>query len=127
MMMVLKVGMKVRRTVTGIQPYGVFVDLGDQNQGLIHISECRSGYVADINQLFSVGDSVETLIIDIDEFTGKISLSTRAQAVNLNVLKHLKPVHRRRYHYWTDYQLSIGFTSLAEMRGEWLNEAEKIF
>ncbi|MSE22443.1 S1 RNA-binding domain-containing protein, partial [Lactobacillus parabuchneri] len=54
----LKVGMKVSGVVTGIQPYGVFVDIGEHQQGLIHISECHSGYVADIYRLFKVGQPV---------------------------------------------------------------------
>ena len=35
--------------VTGIQPYGAFVALDEQNQGLVHISEITHGFVKDIN------------------------------------------------------------------------------
>ncbi len=125
--MKLKVGMKVQGVVTGIQPYGVFVDLGDQNQGLIHISECRSGYVKDIDQLFKVGQRVVSLIIDIDEFTGKISLSTRSKSVHPEVLNEFAARPSFRNHYWTNYRLNIGFSTLAKHRNDWLNEAREFF
>ncbi len=69
--MKFKVGMTVTGTVTGIQPYGAFVDIGEHTQGLIHISECKSGYVDNIFNMFTIGQPVSTLIIDIDEYSGK--------------------------------------------------------
>ena len=42
--------------VTGIQPYGAFVALDDNTQGLVHISEITHGYVKDINDHLKVGD-----------------------------------------------------------------------
>ncbi len=44
--------------VTGIQPYGAFVALDDQTQGLVHISEIKHGFVKDIHEFLSVGDEV---------------------------------------------------------------------
>lgn len=123
----LKVGMKVKGVVTGIQPYGVFVDLGNQNQGLIHISECQAGYVEDLDRLFKVGQTVISLIIDIDEYTGKISLSTRSKEVNIDVLKESVVSQFSRHHYWTNYRLDLGFSTLSKKRGEWLKEAEEFF
>ncbi|MBZ2202568.1 MAG: CvfD/Ygs/GSP13 family RNA-binding post-transcriptional regulator [Lentilactobacillus hilgardii] len=123
----LKVGMKVKGVVTGIQPYGVFVDLGNQNQGLIHISECQSGYVEDINQLFSVGETVSSLIIDIDEYTGKISLSTRSNSVNYEVFKQSANGRFSNHHYWTNYRLNIGFSTLSKRRSEWMEDAKDFF
>ena len=43
------VGQKLKGRITGIQPYGAFVSLDDHTQGLIHISECKSGIVRDLN------------------------------------------------------------------------------
>ena len=42
--MKIKEGSIVRGKVTGIQPYGAFVQLSDECQGLIHISELSDGY-----------------------------------------------------------------------------------
>jgi general stress protein 13 len=64
--------------VTGIQPYGAFVALDEQVQGLVHISEVTHGFVKDINEHLSVGDEVKVKILDINEESGKYSLSIRA-------------------------------------------------
>ncbi|GHP15076.1 polyribonucleotide nucleotidyltransferase [Lentilactobacillus fungorum] len=125
--MILKVGMRVKGKVTGVQPYGVFLDIGDHKQGLIHISECRAGYVEDINKLFQVGQTVQALIIDIDEYSGKISLSTRSRLVDLNIFNDARPVKLPHMHYWTNYRLDIGFSTIAEYRKNWLDEANNLF
>ena len=44
----MKIGDKLEGTITGIQPYGAFVELESGVTGLIHISEIRSGYVSNI-------------------------------------------------------------------------------
>src|SRR5690606_34668944 len=64
--------------VTGIQPYGAFVALDEQTQGLVHISEIKHGFVKDINEVLSVGDEVKVKVLTVDEENGKISLSIRA-------------------------------------------------
>ena len=64
--------------VTGVQPYGAFVALNDQVQGLVHISELTHGFVKDINEHISVGDEVNVKILAIDEGKNKYSLSIRA-------------------------------------------------
>lgn len=39
-----KIGDIIEGQVTGIQPYGAFISLDAQTQGLVHISEVQSGY-----------------------------------------------------------------------------------
>lgn len=125
--MQLKIGMKITGVVTGVQPYGVFVDIGDKKQGLIYISECKAGYVDNINRLFKVGQMVEALVIDIDEYSGKVSLSTRSQNARLDVLQHLSLNRPQHIHYWTNYRLQFGFSSIARLRDQWLSEADELF
>lgn len=72
-----RIGMIIEGRITGIQPYGAFVSLDNRTQGLIHISECHHGYVDNIRNFLKVGQMVRVMIIDIDEYTGKISLSIR--------------------------------------------------
>ena len=50
-----RIGMVLDGKVTGIQPYGAFVALDDKTQGLIHISECRHGFIDDIRSYLKVG------------------------------------------------------------------------
>lgn len=125
--MSFKIGMKVHGTVTGIQSYGVFLDIGEHMQGLIHISECQAGFVDDLYKIFRVGQTVSALIIDIDEYSGKISLSTRSTDVNLEILRRPKSFRPKRIHYWTDYRLNIGFTSLARAKSGWMRDAQNFF
>jgi len=73
-----KAGEKLTGKVTGIQPYGAFVSLDDQTQGLVHISEITYGFVKDINEFLSIGDEVEVKVLEVIEKDDKISLSIRA-------------------------------------------------
>jgi len=74
----VEIGQVIEGKVTGIQPYGAFVAIDGDTQGLVHISEIMHGYVKDINEHLSVGDTVNVKVIQIDEEKGKISLSIRA-------------------------------------------------
>lgn len=64
--------------ITGIQPYGAFVALDEDTQGLVHISEITYGFVKNIADLLSVGQEVQVKVLEIDENASKISLSIRA-------------------------------------------------
>lgn len=66
-----KIGMVIKGTVTGIQPYGAFVSLDNETQGLIHISECKHGFVKDLSEVLEVGSDIEVMVLDIDEYTKK--------------------------------------------------------
>ncbi|MEH7225891.1 S1 domain-containing post-transcriptional regulator GSP13 [Bacillus sp. JJ1566] len=74
----IEVGSVIKGKITGIQPYGAFVSLDENTQGLVHISEVTHGFVKDINEHVKVGDEVEVKVLSIDEAAGKIGLSIRA-------------------------------------------------
>ena len=74
----MKLGEEFSGKVTGIQPYGAFVALDDETQGLVHISEITYGFVKDINEFLTVGQEVQVKVLEVDEAAGKISLSIRA-------------------------------------------------
>lgn len=115
----VKSGNEVTGVVKGIQPYGVILQLPFNEKGLIHISECKSGYVGDLNDLFKVGQEITALVIDIDEYTGQISLSTRALEEPVHTAK--KPAK----HYWTNRKLHFGFKPLSEDINGFVHEALK--
>ncbi|HET7628145.1 MAG TPA: S1 domain-containing post-transcriptional regulator GSP13 [Bacillales bacterium] len=73
----VQVGDIIEGKVTGIKPFGAFVAIDDQHQGLVHISEVAHGYVKDINEYLSVGDTVKVKVLAIEEDGKKISLSIR--------------------------------------------------
>ncbi len=76
----VEIGSIVDGKVISVMPFGAFVDIGNKQSGLVHISEISARYVKDINDCVKKGDSVKVKIIKIDD-TGKISLSIR-QAMN---------------------------------------------
>lgn len=121
-----RIGMRVRGQVTGIQPYGAFVSLDEKHQGLIHISECKYGFVGDINKVLQVGEIVDVVILDIDEFTQKISLSLRClKEPKVDSLKHLENVHHTHKHYWTNRNTTIGFIPIENKLDYWINDGLK--
>lgn len=123
--MTYQIGQKVNGIVTGIQPYGAFVKLDEQTQGLIHISELKSGIVKNLSDELSVGQRVSAIVLDIDQYTQKISLSVRQLAlmslVDTPIIKN-NNVKRR---FWTNYHLNFGFEPIALAMPGWIEEAEK--
>ncbi len=75
-MSTIEVGNIIEGTVVGVQPFGAFVSLGDNKQGLVHISQISSSYVQDINQVLKVDDKVKVKVTEIKP-DGKISLTMR--------------------------------------------------
>lgn len=72
----VSVGSIVEGKVLSVMPFGAFVDIGDKQSGLVHISEISSRYVKDINECVKKGDIVKVKVIKIDD-SGKISLSIK--------------------------------------------------
>lgn len=71
-----KVGQHVKVHVTGIQPYGAFVETPDNAEGLIHISEIMDDYVHNLKKFLSEGQIVRAKVISIDD-EGKLNLSLK--------------------------------------------------
>ncbi|CAK1222557.1 CvfD/Ygs/GSP13 family RNA-binding post-transcriptional regulator [Fructobacillus evanidus] len=120
-----KIGQLVTGTVTGIQPYGGFIKLDEQTQGLVHISEFKSGIVKDLNGELKVGDQVQVIVLDIDQYTGKISLSLRQ--VGIMPLKDTPIIKNNsvKRHFWTNYHLDYGFEPIALALPGWIEEAKE--
>jgi len=114
-----KVGMTIYGQVSGIKPYGAFVNFDDGISGLIHISEISNGFVRNVENFIKVGDYVFCRIIDIDEENKQLRLS----------YKSLKRNHRQRYNRIPFLGLpsnKLGFSSLAQMMQQWQEEAESV-
>ena len=63
--------------VTGIQEYGAFVNIDDEHNGLIHISEISYGYVKNINDFVKIGDKIYAEVINIDKDSNQLRLSIK--------------------------------------------------
>ncbi|KAG1658936.1 hypothetical protein FOA52_007128 [Chlamydomonas sp. UWO 241] len=71
-----KVGDLVEGSVQSVQPYGVFLELGNGAVGLLHISRISHEPITDIGEIFSKGDRVKVLVLAIDQERGRLTLST---------------------------------------------------
>ena len=77
--MQIEEGSILRGKVTGIAPFGAFIELEGGKTGLVHISEISSEFVDDISKHLTVGQSVKVKVLSVDE-QGKISLSIKKAA-----------------------------------------------
>ena len=73
-----RVGDLVKGRVTNITDFGIFLELEQGIEGLIHISELSDEKIKDIRSFAAVGDSLETEIIHLDPRERKIGLSIKA-------------------------------------------------
>ena len=100
----------VKGQVSGIEKYGIFINLDNGYSGLIHISEISSGYVKEVSDYVSVGDEIFCKILDVDKEN-----------------KHLK-LSIKEINYKTDgseqkrHELSAGFNILKEQLPIWTKE-----
>jgi small subunit ribosomal protein S1 len=69
---------KINGKVTSIADFGVFVEIEDGIEGLIHVSQLSSERVDKPSSLFKVGDQVEALVVQLDPKERRIGLSIRA-------------------------------------------------
>jgi small subunit ribosomal protein S1 len=72
------IGSKVKGPITSVTDFGVFVEIEDGIEGLVHVSQISSERVEKPSQLFNVGDELEAEVTNIDAREKKIGLSVRA-------------------------------------------------
>ncbi len=72
----LEIGQLVEGKVSGMKPFGVFVDLNGTS-GLLHINQISQKYIESLNSVFQVGQIIKAMIVNLDEGQGRISLSTK--------------------------------------------------
>ena len=65
--------------VSGIAPFGAFIDLGVGRDGLVHISELAEGRIGKVEDVVNVGDAVKVRVIEVDPSSKRISLSMRLE------------------------------------------------
>lgn len=73
----LAVGTILRGTVRNITDFGAFIDIGLKQAGLLHISEMSRRRVRHPLDILSIGDTLDVMIISIDESRGRIGLSLK--------------------------------------------------
>ena len=116
--MKIKEGSIVRGKVTGIQSYGAFVQLSEDCNGLIHISELSDGYVKDIRDFVNIGQYIDVKVLKFNSDNHQARLSLKGVANN-----------NYRYHRMktSDFETSSGFAPLAQHLPIWIRDSlEKI-
>ena len=72
----LELGQLVEGKITGIKPFGVFVDLNGAS-ALLHIKQVSQKFIESLEKVFQVGQPIKAVIIDLDQGKGRIAISTR--------------------------------------------------
>lgn len=71
----VKVGMVVNGIVNNITNFGCFVDIGIKESGLVHISQLKEGYVADVNEVVKLHQHIKVKVTEVDVARKRIQLS----------------------------------------------------
>ncbi|MGN8645259.1 S1 domain-containing post-transcriptional regulator GSP13 [Gracilibacillus sp. HCP3S3_G5_1] len=111
-----QIGDVVEGVITGVQPYGAFVSISDEVQGLIHISEVTNGFVKDITDHVKEGDHVRVKIIEVDEEENKYALSIRALEPEKPDDRVTNPIAEKEGEH--------GFNTLKDKLKEWIKQSE---
>jgi small subunit ribosomal protein S1 len=74
----IKKGMTVKGTVTRLEKFGAFVEIGAERPGLVHISEMAHGYVRQPSDVVKEGDEIEAEVLDVNRRKKQIKLSMKA-------------------------------------------------
>lgn len=96
-------------TVTGIEPYGIFLKIDENTSGLIHISEISDKYVKNPGSFASIGEKIEAEIIEQKD-NGQVKLSIK----NLNNHKNNK---KKKI-----VETPLGFNTLSYKLPLWIEE-----
>ena len=73
----LKPGMVLSGTVRNVIDFGVFVDIGVHQDGLVHISQVCNKFIKHPSEVVHVGDVVQVKVLEVDEKRGRISLTMK--------------------------------------------------
>lgn len=75
----LETGQILDGSVSGLAPFGAFVDIGVGRDGLVHISELAEGRVDKVEDVVKIGDKVTVRVLEVDPQSKRISLTMRLE------------------------------------------------
>ena len=80
---IYEVGKKVSGEVVSVKDYGIFVELSDGIEGLVHVSEMNwVGAIKNPTKHFTVGEKIDTQVLDVDTENKRISLGLKQLTPN---------------------------------------------
>ena len=102
--------------VTGIEKYGIFVNLDEYYSGLIHISEISDSYVRDINDYVKIGETIRVKVLEENEqqHQAKLSIKDIDYRIDKRNSEKIK-------------ETESGFQNLRIMLDKWIAEKEEEF
>ncbi|UAY57410.1 RNA-binding transcriptional accessory protein [Arachidicoccus terrestris] len=77
------IGMVVPGIVTNITRFGVFIDIGVKQDGLVHVSELANRYITDPSEVVKLNDKVKVKVMEVDIQRKRIGLSIRQADGNI--------------------------------------------
>jgi ribosomal protein S1 len=86
--------MVVKGKVIRLEKFGVFVDIGAERPGLVHISELTHGYIKTPGEVVKEGDEVEVKVLGVNRRKKQIKLSMKALTKNRSRLRNRKKRER---------------------------------
>lgn len=73
----LKKGMILKGIVTNVVDFGIFVDIGAEREGFVHISQISNVFVKHPLDIVKIGDNVRVRVVEVDDINNKIKLSMK--------------------------------------------------
>lgn len=107
----LEIGSILTGKVTGIENYGIFVNIDDKYTGLIHISEVSDRFVSDLNHYVEIGEEIRVRVIEFDENKKQLKLSIKDLDYRINKKRNTKIKETEK-----------GFETLREKLPVWMKE-----
>ena len=89
-----KTGEIVFGCVTGIEKYGIFVNLDEYYSGLIHISEVSSAFVRNIHDYVKIGETINAKVMEENSKTHHVKLSIKNIDYRITRKKNSKLCHK---------------------------------
>lgn len=106
-----QVGDIVTVRVTGIEKYGIFVGLDEYYSGLIHISEISEGFVRNINDYVTLGETISAKVLEVEEDELHVKLSIKGLDYRINRKRKMKIM-----------ETESGFSTLEVCLDRWISE-----
>lgn len=117
--MIYNVGDIIEGKVTGIKPYGVFVEFDDKMTGLLHISEISDSFVKKISNIVNVNEIIKVKIIDVDVKNKQYKLSIKALDVRRSRSNYYQKSNNKNGEMPL---LKIGFETIETNLNRWIEE-----
>lgn len=98
----LRIGMSLTGIVTNMTKFGVFVDVGVHQDGLIHISALADRFIKDPSEVVKVGQKVQVTVLEVDIQRKRISLSMKTGAPSTAKPEAKKSANAAPANDWSD-------------------------